>query len=92
MDHPGCLKLGHLGFMVSPSWRRQGIASCLLRFALKQYRERQVEEVVIATDWTNLLCRSLIETFGGTLLALETLTHLGKTLQSVRYRLETEEL
>lgn len=90
MDHPDCLKLGHLGFMVSPSWRRQGIASCLLRFALNQYRERQVEEVLIATDQTNLPCRSLIESFGGTLVALEAVPYLGKELESARYRLKTE--
>lgn len=90
LDHPDCLKLGHVGYMVAPAYRRQGIASQLLTLALEHYRQRQVSSILIVTHEDNWPCRHLVEKQGGDLLALEPLHHLGDTFCAARYRLKTE--
>ncbi|MGV3010174.1 GNAT family N-acetyltransferase [Streptococcus thoraltensis] len=87
MNHPDCLKLGHLGYMVAPSFRHRGIAQALVAFALKQYRCLGIEHILIAAHEENHASRQLIEKLGGRLIALETVNHLGKKLKTARYEL-----
>lgn len=90
MEHLDCLKLGHIGYMIAPAFRRKGIASRLISYALNQYRDHQVEKVLVATDQSNIPCRTLLEKVGAELVALERIEHLEQTLESARYRLKTK--
>ncbi|WP_277290850.1 GNAT family N-acetyltransferase [Streptococcus orisratti] len=85
LDHPDCQTLGHFGYMVAPSFRRQGLASRLFTFALEHYRQLGSNQVFVATDEDNVASRSLIEKMGGQLLALETIPYYDKVLKSARY-------
>lgn len=88
LGHPDCQKLGHMGYMVAPSFRRQGFASRFVSFALKRYREKGMDSILIATDQTNLASRRLIEKMGGQLVALEEVEYQEQLLQSARYKLK----
>lgn len=88
MEHPDCQKIGHIGYMVAPSFRRQGMATAFVHFALECYREKGIPFVLIATNQDNLASRGLIEKLGGQLLALEEIEHHGQILQSARYQLD----
>lgn len=89
MDHSDCQKLGHIGYMVAPDFRRQGMATTFVRFALERYLEKGVSSVLIATDQDNLPSRGLIEKLGGQLVALEEINYQGRKRWSARYQLET---
>ena len=56
---------GHIGYVTSPAFRRQGIMSDLLQFALASYRERDLLSVLIPANVNNLPSRKTIEKAGG---------------------------
>ncbi|MGT2832573.1 GNAT family N-acetyltransferase [Streptococcus halotolerans] len=88
MTHPDCLKLGHIGYIVAPSFRHQGVAQSLIAFALKQYRSLGIDSVLVVAHEKNNPSRRLIEKLGGQLLALEMVNHLGRNLETARYELQ----
>lgn len=92
IDHPDCQKLGHVGYMVAPAYRRQGLGRRFLTFAKDRYREKGMASVLLVTDQANIASRGLIEQLGGQLVALEEIDHLEKSLQAARYQLRTEDL
>ena len=89
MDHPDCQILGHVGYMVAPAFRRQGLATAFVNFAQDRYREKGIPSLLLATDQDNLASRGLIEKMGGQLVALEEIDYQGQKRQSARYRLDT---
>ena len=89
MDHPDCQTLGHVGYMVAPAFRRRGLATAFVNFALDQYRKKGITSILIATDQDNLASRGLLEKMGGQLVALEDIDYQGQKRQSARYRLAT---
>ena len=89
MDHPDCQILGHVGYMVAPAFRRQGLATAFVNFAQDRYREKGITSILLATDQDNLASRGLIEKMGGQLMALEEIDYQGQKRQSARYRLDT---
>lgn len=89
MDHPDCQILGHVGYMVAPAFRRQGLATAFVNFALDQYRKKGITSILLATDQDNLASRGLLEKMGGQLVALEDIDYQGQKRQSARYRLAT---
>ena len=91
MDHPDCQTLGHVGYMVAPAFRRQGLATAFVNFAQDRYREKGIPSILLATDQDNLASRGLIEKMGGQLVALEEIDYQGQKRQSARYRLDTGE-
>ena len=58
---------GHIGYVTSPAFRRQGIMTDLLQFALDRYRERGILSVLITANVNNLPSRKTIEKAGGRL-------------------------
>ncbi|MEY8461845.1 GNAT family N-acetyltransferase [Streptococcus merionis] len=64
---------GHIGYVTSPAFRRQGIMTELLAFALERYRERGILEVLITANKDNLASRKTIEKAGGQLENIITL-------------------
>lgn len=58
---------GHIGYMVVAKYRRQGVASQLLAYALDQYRQAGYEKVLLTARTDNLASRATIERFGGVL-------------------------
>lgn len=89
MEHPDCQTLGHVGYMVAPAFRRQGLATAFVNFAQDRYREKGIPSLLLATDQDNLASRGLIEKMGGQLVALEEIDYQGQKRQSARYRLDT---
>ena len=89
MDHPDCQTLGHVGYMVAPAFRRRGLATAFVKFALDQYRKKGITSILLATDQDNLASRGLLEKMGGQLVALEDIDYQGQKRQSARYRLAT---
>ncbi|MFC3928158.1 GNAT family N-acetyltransferase [Streptococcus caprae] len=91
IDHPDCLKLGHIGYLVAPNFRRQGIATTLIQFALQQYVQRGISTVLVVTDEINTPCRNLVEHLGGQLFRVETIDYFDKAMTAACYELSTEE-
>ena len=89
MDHPDCQILGHVGYMVAPAFRRQGLATAFVNFAKDRYCEKGIPSLLLATDQDNLASRGLIKKMGGQLVALEDIDYLGQKRQSAHYRLAT---
>lgn len=56
---------GHIGYGVIPEFRRQGIASALLRRGLTLLSERGIREALITCDPRNTASRRTIEAAGG---------------------------
>lgn len=55
---------GHIGYMVVAEYRRQGVASQLLAYALDQYRQAGYDRVLLTAKETNLASRATIERAG----------------------------
>lgn len=53
--------------MVVTKYRRQGVASQLLTYALEQYRQAGYERVLLTARETNVASRATIERAGGVL-------------------------
>lgn len=85
IEHPDCQKLGHLGYMVAPAFRKQGVASELVQFGLERYREKGVYSIYIAMDEKNVASRKTAEKAGGRLLGTFDIDFQGRQLKSVRY-------
>ncbi|MGT2811184.1 GNAT family N-acetyltransferase [Streptococcus minor] len=64
---------GHIGYITSPKFRRQGIMTSLLHFAFEQYQDKGIESVLITAHADNLPSRKTIEKVGG---QLETIIRL----------------
>ena len=58
---------GHIGYDVTPSYRGNGIAAEMTKFALEKYREKGVYRVLITAKEGNLASRKTIENVGGIL-------------------------
>lgn len=58
---------GHIGYQTSPEFRRQGIMTRLLSFALEQYAKRGINPVLITAREDNIASRRTIEKAGGIL-------------------------
>lgn len=58
---------GHIGYVTSPNFRRQGVMTKLLTFALNRYRERGITRVFITARADNLPSCRTIEAVGGQL-------------------------
>ncbi len=58
---------GHIGYQTSPEFRRQGIMTRLLNFALEQYAKRDINPVLITAREDNIASRRTIEKAGGIL-------------------------
>lgn len=58
---------GHIGYQTAPNFRRQGIMTKLLNFALEQYAKRGISPVLITAREDNIASRKTIEKAGGDL-------------------------
>ena len=58
---------GHIGYQTSPEFRRQGIMTRLLSFALEQYAKRGINPVLITAREDNIASCKTIEKAGGIL-------------------------
>lgn len=58
---------GHIGYQTLPEFRRQGIMTRLLSFALEQYAKRGINPVLITAREDNIASRRTIEKAGGIL-------------------------
>lgn len=58
---------GHIGYVTRPDYRRQGIMTELLLFALECYRKRGILRVLITANRYNIASRRTIEKVGGIL-------------------------
>lgn len=58
---------GHIGYQTAPAFRRQGIMTKLLSFALERYAERGINPVFITAREDNVASRKTIENAGGVL-------------------------
>ncbi|MDY2776035.1 MAG: GNAT family N-acetyltransferase [Streptococcus infantarius] len=58
---------GHIGYQTAPAFRRQGIMTKLLNFALEQYAKRGINPVLITAREDNIASRRTIENAGGVL-------------------------
>lgn len=58
---------GHIGYVTSPKFRRQGIMTELLDFAFERYRERGIRSILITANRFNNPSRKVIEKAGGRL-------------------------
>ncbi|SDR85010.1 GNAT family N-acetyltransferase [Paraoerskovia marina] len=58
---------GHVGYGVRSGFRRQGVASALLRFALEDLRGRDVDRALVTCDDANVASAATIERGGGVL-------------------------
>ena len=85
IDHPDCQTLGHLGYMVAPSFRGNGIASQLVSYGLERYRERGVRSIYIAMAVDNMASRKTAEKAGGNLLGIFQIAFQGKLVESAKY-------
>ncbi|WP_161980500.1 GNAT family N-acetyltransferase [Streptococcus sp. S784/96/1] len=88
IEHPDCQKLGHLGYMVAPAFRKQGVAFELVQYGLERYREKGISSIYIAMDEKNVASRKIAEKTGGRLLGTFDIDFQGRQLKSVRYEVE----
>lgn len=58
---------GHIGYQTTPAFRRQGIMTRLLSFALEQYAKRGINPVLITACEDNIASRRTIEKAGSIL-------------------------
>jgi predicted acetyltransferase len=58
---------GHIGYGVAPSFRGQGLAEKMTKFALIEYKKRGIRRVLITAFENNLASRRTIEKCGGVL-------------------------
>lgn len=58
---------GHIGYSVAVSKRRQGIATKMLQFALKQCRTFNIDQVLVTCNKENIASKRTIERCGGIL-------------------------
>ena len=58
---------GHIGYCIAPSSRRQGLATAMLKEALKLCREKEIMKVLITCDTENVASWKTIERCGGVL-------------------------
>lgn len=58
---------GHTGYQTSPKFRRQGIMTKPLNFALEEYGKRGISPVLITAREDNIASRHIIEKAGGAL-------------------------
>lgn len=58
---------GHVGYVTSPQFRRQGVMFSLLTYACDRYRERGIDRLFITALAHNLPSRATIEKAGGVL-------------------------
>lgn len=58
---------GHIGYQTSPKFRRQGIMTKPLNFALEEYGKRGISPVLITAREDNIASRHIIEKAGGAL-------------------------
>jgi len=56
---------GHLGYCVVPSFRRQGIASQMLKISLPICAEMGLEKILVTCNVDNVASRKVIEKCGG---------------------------
>lgn len=64
---------GSIGYVVSPKYRQQGVATALLNFALEEYHKRGIDKVLITANVANLPSRRTAEKLGGQLENIITL-------------------
>ncbi|MBY5034018.1 GNAT family N-acetyltransferase [Streptococcus gallolyticus] len=84
-ENEAVVKLGQIGYMVRPKFRRQGFAMEMLAFAKDLYAQKGYEKVSIATSQDNFPSRCLIEKAGGQLESLSQFEYFGKKLQVAKY-------
>lgn len=84
-DNPTVIDLGQLGYMISPKFRRQGIAQDLLDFSLKLFKEKGYNRISIVADEDNLPSRRLIEKMGGQLAEIAQISYFGKDMIAAKY-------
>ena len=58
---------GHIGYDISPRYRRNGYGKIILRLALDKARELELEKVLITCDFDNIGSKKIIEHNGGVL-------------------------
>jgi predicted acetyltransferase len=77
---------GHIGFVMRPSRRRQGIGRTLLGMTLGKARALGLDRVLISCDADNIGSRRVIETNGGQLEAEAVCSETGRLIR--RYWIE----
>lgn len=80
---------GHIGYATSPAFRRRGVASHLLTFAIKEYEKRGIRSILITAREDNLASRKTIERAGG---RLENILDLGDGHRLARYWIDLDEV
>lgn len=68
---------GHVGYIVRPSFRRQGIASEILRLALKTERAKTIGKLLVTCDENHVASEKTIIKNGG---VLENIIDVGENL------------
>ncbi len=58
---------GHIGYGVSPAWRKQGVAKQMLKLTLAFYKARHISPILITAEIWNTASRKTIESNGGIL-------------------------
>ncbi|MGT2911269.1 GNAT family N-acetyltransferase [Streptococcus cameli] len=86
-DNPMVQNLGQLGYMSSPSYRRQGVVEKLIAFAMAQFVEKGFRRIFLVADKENLASRSLIEKMGGQLEQISTIDYFGRPMEAAKYRI-----
>jgi predicted O-methyltransferase YrrM/predicted acetyltransferase len=76
---------GHIGYETAPKYRKRGIATALLRFALEKYRQRGILDVLITAVEGNEASRKTIEKAGGQLDAIINFEENGKIERLAHY-------
>ncbi|WP_204983582.1 GNAT family N-acetyltransferase, partial [Streptococcus equinus] len=78
---------GHIGYQTAPKFRRQGIMTKLLNFALEEYGKRGISPVLITAREDNVASRKTIENAGG---VLENIIDLEDGQRLARYWIRLE--
>lgn len=62
-----CEEGGHIGYDISPRYRRKGYGKIILKLMLDKAKELELEKVLITCDFGNIGSRRIIEQNGGKL-------------------------
>ncbi len=80
--------IGHIGYMVIPSMRNQGVAQKALELILKKSAEKGIRQVLLICEEENLISKHMIEKFMQHLGGYQDTPTERKGVQMLRYWIE----